>query len=226
MQEEIRKQLWALADPNYRKFSEKLIPGARNILGVSAPNVQKIARQILKMDWENYLRTANDDSFESIMLQGLVIGSAPIPTEQRLVLIGNFLPKIDNWAICDSFCGHWKIRGKDRELIWDFLQPFFRENRPFYLRFALIMLFKFIDGVHIDFIFLLLPKIRSNHRYVQLAIAWLVAECCLHFPEKTLRFLKSQTLDKFTQNRAIQKINESLRIAPSLKEQVRQWKQK
>ncbi|MDR1435451.1 MAG: DNA alkylation repair protein [Puniceicoccales bacterium] len=226
MREEICKQLWALADPNYQKFSQKLIPEGKNILGVRLPALRKIAKGIAKSDWKSYLQAAGDDSFEEITLQGLVIGYISIPLESRLTLIKNFVPKIDNWGICDTFCGTLKFNSEDKAILWDFLGPFFQDNRPFFLRFAIVMLFKFIDGERVDSIFSILSTVRQDHRHVTLAKAWLIAECCVHFPEKTIAFLGVQALDPSTQNVAIQKIMESFRIDALTKAKIRQLKQK
>jgi 3-methyladenine DNA glycosylase AlkD len=224
MQLEFKKQLYALADPKYQKFSQKLNPDGKNILGIRLPDLRKIAKQIAKSDWENYLQTATDDSFEAILLQGLVVGYVAIPIGKHLQLIENFIPKIDNWGICDSFCGTIKIEPEDRTIVWDFLQPFFQDDRPFFLRFAIVMLFKFIDGEHIDSIFTIISKIRHDNRYVKLAIAWLIGECCVYFPEKTIEFLKSKMLDSWTQSMAIRKITESFRLPYSVKILVKQCK--
>jgi 3-methyladenine DNA glycosylase AlkD len=224
MQSEIKKQLLALADPNYQKFSQKLIPNGKNILGIPIPVLRKIAKQIAKSDWENYLSMATDDFFEEILLQGLVIGYVPIAIEKRLQFIANFIPKIDNWGICDTFCSNLKFKPEDKSTVWNFLRPFFHDSRPFILRFAIIMLFKLIDEAYINDIFLIISKIHHDHRHVKLAIAWLIAECCVHFPEKTIAFLESKILDPHTQNIAIRKIRESFRIDHLIKIKILQWK--
>ncbi|MDR2371593.1 MAG: DNA alkylation repair protein [Puniceicoccales bacterium] len=224
MQSEIKRQLYELIDRDYQKFSQKLNPDGKNILGIRLPNLRKIAKQIAKSDWENYLRTATDDSFEEILLQGLVIGYIRIPIEGYLQLIKDFIPKIDNWATCDTFCGTIKISSKNSDIVWNFLQQFFRDDRPFFLRFALVMLFKFIDKEHIASIFTIISKIHSDNRYVKLAIAWLTGECCVYFSEQTINFLESKVLDPYVQNIAIRKITESFRIPFNVKIWIKQCK--
>ncbi|MDR1303362.1 MAG: DNA alkylation repair protein, partial [Puniceicoccales bacterium] len=150
---EIKRQLRSLADPNYQKFSQKLNPDAKNILGVRVVDLRKIAKQIVKSDWKIYIDAATDDSFEEILLQGLVIGYARVSIEKRLQLIEDFVPKIDNWGICDTFCGTIKIAATDKIIVWGFLQKFYQDSRPFHLRFAIVMLFKFIGEEYIDEIF-------------------------------------------------------------------------
>jgi 3-methyladenine DNA glycosylase AlkD len=217
MQLEIKRQLQALADSNYQKFSQKLNPNAQNILGIRVSDLRKIAKQIVKFDWETYLNGATDDSFEEILLQGLVIGYARISIERRLQLINTFVAKIDNWGICDTFCGTIKIAAPDRIVVWNFLQKFYQDDRPFHLRFAIVMLFKFINEKYIDDIFKIISSIHHDNRYVKLAVAWLIAECCARFSEKTIEFLAAKTMDPWTQNTAIRKISESFRVDTGVK---------
>ena len=70
----IRKQIEVLAEPDYKAFTSRLLPGVSNILGVRLPNLRKMAKEIAGRDWRTYLDNASDESFEEIMLQGLVIG--------------------------------------------------------------------------------------------------------------------------------------------------------
>ncbi len=106
----IKSQLLTLAESDYQKFSSRLLPGTKNILGVRLPYLRKIAKQIAKQEGLSYFDHASDSSFEELMLQGMVIGYLQqYPIEEILSLIANFVPKIDNWSTCDSFCTGLKI---------------------------------------------------------------------------------------------------------------------
>jgi len=121
----IREQLLELAEDEYKKFSSSLLPGIDNLLGVRLPALRKIAKQIAKKDWRNYLENANDIYFEEIMLQGMVLGYInEDDIENVLGYIVDFVPKISNWSICDSFCVGLKMTNKNKERIWDFLQQY------------------------------------------------------------------------------------------------------
>ena len=56
------------------KNSPVASPGTSNILGVRLPILRKLAKKIIRGDWRAYLASAQDQSFEEIMLQGMVIG--------------------------------------------------------------------------------------------------------------------------------------------------------
>lgn len=121
MQTVIKERLNELAEEEYRVFSTRLLPGVDNILGVRLPLLRKISKQLTKSDWREYLRTAQDDSFEEIMFQGMVIGCASYHADERLLDIKNFVPKIINWSVCDSFCVELKFTKDNAEEVWGFL---------------------------------------------------------------------------------------------------------
>ena len=98
----VKSELEGLAEPEYQKFSASLLPGVENILGVRIPKLRVIAKRIAKENWKEFLEDAKDDSFEEILLQGLVIGYAKANPTESITALDAFLPKIDNWSVCDS----------------------------------------------------------------------------------------------------------------------------
>lgn len=49
MENQVRKQIFELIDPDYQKVSASLNPGINNILGVRLPKLRKIERKLQKM---------------------------------------------------------------------------------------------------------------------------------------------------------------------------------
>ena len=139
--DEIRNRLESLAEPEFQRFASSLIPDLKPgfLLGVRLPKLRKISREIAGNDPQGYLKEARSDSFEEIMLQGMVIGCIPGKPEQVFPLIEDFLPKIDNWSICDSFCSSLKIAREYPEATWKLLRPLFQDSTCYYVRFAVVM---------------------------------------------------------------------------------------
>ena len=104
MNESIKKQLLDLADSDYQKFSSRLLPGIDNLLGVRFPILRQLAKQMTKEEWGTYLDEKDEIYFEEVMLEGMIIGYLNEPLEVRLQVIRDFIPKIKNWSVCDSFC--------------------------------------------------------------------------------------------------------------------------
>jgi 3-methyladenine DNA glycosylase AlkD len=221
----IRKRLFALAEENYRQFHSRLCPNTDNILGVRVPLLRNLAKEIAKGDWRTYLASAQNDYYEEVLLQGLVIGTVKADIEEILRYAADFIPKIDNWAICDGFCASLKITKKNPARVQTFLEPYLASTQEFELRFAIVMLLDFyISEESIDQVLLALDKIKHNGYYVKMAIAWAISICYIKYPEKTMHYLKHNTLDDFTYNKALQKITESIRITKEKKVLIRSMK--
>ena len=220
-----REQLLAVADPQYQAFSLKLIPDAGPVLGVRIPMIRKIARDIAADDFRKWLSEYECYWHEEILLQGLVIGYASMEADERLDYIRAFLPKIHNLAVCDSFCSQLKFTLKHKELVWDFLQPYFSSEKEFDVRFAVVMsLCFFIDDQHIGQIFTRMDQINHDGYYAKMAVAWAISVCYVTFPELTRSFLAQDRLDDFTHNKSLQKITESYRISSDEKILIRTLK--
>ncbi len=226
-QKKIQQELQALVDEKYREFSKRLIPGDDNILGVRLPVLRKIAKRMAKSDWRAYLETATDDSFEETLLQGMVIGYVEVGLEERLTMIKNYLPKIDNWSICDSFCSGLKFTKNHKEAVWQFLQPYLHSDETYEIRFGVVMFIDyFVEDHYLEPMFRNFNAIDCDDYYVKMAVAWAIASCYTVFPVMTMIYLKANTLDDVTYNKALQKITESRRVKTDLKGRIRCMKRK
>lgn len=207
---ELQARLRALAEPDYQTFASRLLPGVDNLLGVRIPHLRKLARQLAREDWRAALTAMGDGSFEEVLLQGLLIGCAKGTPAEILPHVAAFVPKIDNWSICDSFCSSLKLAAAYPEPVWDFLLPYLGSGREFSVRFAVVMLlFYYLDEAHIDRVLSLLDGVRQPDYYARMAVAWAVSIAYVRFPEKTLAYLQTCSLDDFTYNKALQKAVES-----------------
>lgn len=227
MQKNIKQQLATLAEEEYRIFSSGLLPNTDNVLGVRLPLLRQIAKQLAADNWQEYLQTAQDSTFEEIMLQGMVIGYVKCPFAERLLHIQNFVPKINNWSICDSFCVGLKFANKHPEEVWNFLQPYFSSKQEFDIRFAVVMLLTYyIQDTYIDEVLNILDYVQHDGYYVKMAVAWAISICYVKLPQRTMIYLKDNHLDDFTYNKALQKIRESLKVDKETKKLIRAMKRK
>ena len=202
-----------LAEEGHKEFSSRLLPNVDNILGVRLPHIRKIAKKIAEDNWRQYIDNAKGDYFEEIMLQGIVIGYVDCGLDERLLLIKDFVPKINNWSLCDSFCSGLKFTLKNKEKVWEFLQPYFNSRNEYEIRFAVVMLLNYyLDTIYIDRVLNILDHIDHEGYYVIMAVAWAVSFSYIKLPDITFDYLKENNLDKFTYNKAIQKIRESHQI--------------
>lgn len=224
MVQSIKQDLLELAEPKYQEFTSKLLPGIDNILGVRLPALRKLAKDILKDNPMEYLENATEDSFEEIMLQGMVIGGLK-DIDLVFHYIEEFLPKINNWSVCDSFCAGLKISKKYPKEMWQFIQPYLKDDREYFIRFAVVMLLNYyVDEEHIAEALQAIDQIKHDAYYVKMAVAWAISIYYIKLPERTLEYLKYNSLDDFTYNKALQKITESLRVDKETKQMIRNMK--
>ena len=226
---EIKKHLLKLADKKYQEFHNKLCPNTNNIIGVRVPVLRKYAKELIQQyEIKNLLSNIDNEYYEEIMLQGMIIGLSKEKDFNVIKdYIKDFIPKIDNWAVCDGFCAGLKITKKYKKDMWEFIQEYLKSDKEFYLRFSIVMILDFyIEKEYLQKDFEIFNNIRNNKYYVQMAIAWAVSLCLIKYYDETIKYLKSKNckLDDFTYNKALQKARESFRITNVQKEELKKMK--
>lgn len=219
----MRNKLFALKDEKYRQFNASLLPDIDNVIGVRVPDVRKLAKELAKTDgWQNY---KDDLYYEEIMIQGLVIGYAKLEAQERLEYLRIFVPKINNWGVCDVVCSNLKFVNKNKALVWDFLQPYLVSEKEFEIRFVVVMLLDyFIDDEYIDRVLKILDSISHEGYYAKMAVAWALSVCFVKQWDKTLEYFKHSNLPKWTFNKTVQKTCESFRVPDDRKKLLKKMR--
>ena len=224
----IRTRLESLADPAYRDFQSSLLPNVNNILGVRIPQLRALAKTIARQDdWRSFVETEDCLYYEETMLQGIIIGIAKMQPEERMQYARMFIPRINNWAVCDIFCGELKSLVKERkEETWELLKTYLSAQTEFEIRFGIVMLLHYIDEKHIDEILAYADSFTHEAYYARMAMAWLLSVCFVKFPNKTMYYLQQSSLDTWTYNKTLQKTIESLRVDKETKQILRSMKRR
>lgn len=223
--DDIRKKLFELQDLKYKEFHSGLCPNVDKIIGVRVPQLKQIAKEIAKKDHKEFLENAQDEYYEELVLQGLVIGYSKTTIEETFKYLKSFVPKINSWAVCDTTCSNLKITKKYMREMWKFLEKYINSDREYEIRFALVMYLNYyLTEEYMDEILEKIDKITNKEYYVQMAIAWLVSFAYIKQKEKTEKYLYKNNLDKFTLNKSIQKICESYRVSDEDKIKLRKLK--
>ena len=224
----IKNDLKELADTKYKEFHSKLCPGTNNILGVRVPVLRKYAKDFIKLYPNNNYKDIDDEFYEEILLQGMLIGiQAKDDYDENINNLEYFIQKIDNWAICDIFVGGLKFIRKNPELYWNFIKKYVTKTKEFEKRFAyVIILIYYINDKYIDEVLEILISETSEDYYVYMAVAWALSVCLVKYYDKALNVLKKSNLNKITYNKALQKACESYRITNIQKMELRSIKKK
>lgn len=222
---EIRKILFELQDKKYKEFHSGLCPNNENIIGVRIPALRKLAKEISKEDWRKFLNENKNEYYEETMLEGFVIGYAKMELEERFNLLTTFVPKIDNWAVCDCTCSTFKFVQKNEKEMWEFIKTYLNSSKEFELRFAIIIILDYyLTDEYVDEVFRIFDKVKKEDYYVKMAIAWTLQVAYVKYREKTIKYLENNKLDDFTYNKAIQKMIESYRISEEDKVRLKEMK--
>ena len=208
-----RRILEEEAEPNYRDFTSKLIPGKEGIMGVRIPKIRALAKRIIKDDWESFLEE-EPGCFEEEFLRGLVIATAPMDTERRLEYTVEFLNCIDNWSTCDSFCSSWKYPKKDSERVHSYFRSLIDSGQEYRMRVSVVFrMSHFIDDQHVEGLLSDIESYRNEGYYYKMGAAWAASFCYIAYPEKTMAVLKAGKMDDWVYRKTIQKICESYRVS-------------
>ncbi len=228
MRTEVRAEIAALAEPAYRDFSQKLLPGCGGIQGVRLPALRRLARELARTGgWRDYLAEyfAEDGPgrwFEEDMLAGMCIGAAKLPAEEAVSLARRFRPRIGNWSVCDSFCTGFRAVSREREAFWPFVTECLETGEEYGVRLgAVLLLAHYRMPEWADRAVALLAENSHPGYYARMAAAWALSMFYLDFPEKVLPLLEGGALRPEVRRMTIRKICESRRPSPEEKARLR-----
>ena len=224
-----------LNDEKYRQGHIRIINALteRRILGLHLPEMKQAAKTLAKQaDALDILHAFEQEhqadrfslTYEETLVWGLTINALKCSWEERLSFLKRYIPALDNWAVCDSFCcnAKWALKIPPQAL-WDFLLPYYQSNKEFEVRFAIVMsmcyLLKeewllpiFEKLQQID-----LPSIQSEYTnlpspyYVRMGMAWLLATALAKFPNETRNFVNVSSLTEEVKRLYARKARESFK---------------
>lgn len=215
-----------IRDEKYKEFHSSLVLNSKyEMIGIRVPTMKKIAKEIAKTtDLEKFLEYAQDKYYEEVMIQGLVISHIK---DEKLFYkyFKKHINKIDNWALCDTFCSAIKIIKKYEDKYFKEAINMSLNKKEFISRVGLVIILDhFISKENINTIYETLNKINSDKFYINMAEAWLVCELYIKYSSETKEFIKNNNLNKFTQNKAISKIHDSYRVSAEEKDLLNEYR--
>ena len=235
-----------LEDEHYRNGHLRVInalEGTR-IMGVHIPQLKNLAKELSRRSdavtlLNSFVHELHVGSlyFEEKIIWGLLINAIKATEQQKYSFLRTFVPAMDNWAVCDTICCNIKWI-KDKEALWEYLQPYFDSDKEFEVRFAIVMsMIFFLDTESfqkvterldsIDFSKIqsefLSPKeakvaeqvrgVAKGERpyYVRMAVAWLLATALANLPEQTRAYVNACNLPEDVIRLYKRKVRESFR---------------
>lgn len=246
-------------DARYREGHLRVVNAlpCRKVLGLHTPEMKQIAKQLSRGGGEAVMSDgvclcSNGKeliscfeqvssailSHEELMIWGFLINFERCDLSMHFDMLTKFVPVMDNWAVCDAFCANAKWMAKaDKELLWNFLQPWFVSECEFEVRFAVVasMCYLLCEG-WVEKVFARIERLRfddivSQYRtikgkpksvqegsvqgaspyYVRMGVAWLLATALAKFPERTRSFVRESQLPSDVIRLYVRKARESFR---------------
>ena len=248
------------SDARYREGHLRVVNALpeRRVVGLHSPEIKQVAKQLAREGGEvvlpngTHLICANGTEvirafeavpseclcYEETVIWGYLINLEKCSLDERLAMLGRYVPVLDNWAVCDSYCAHakWMVRA-DKETLWAFLERWFDSEREFEVRFAVVMaMCYFLSEEWLNKVFERINRldfgcIKSKYKtvkgkpkvaqqgtvqgaepyYVRMGVAWLLATALAKFPDATRAFARSSNLPADVVKLYIRKARESFR---------------
>lgn len=228
---DITAELRASADISFLDFNAKLVPNIdkRTMVGIRVPKLREYAKLLgLRCNsekLETFLHSLPHTLFEENMLHAIVLGNFAATENEAFALLEEFLPFIDNWAVCDVIrIKAFASQHADTPAILRKLTQWSESSHTYTIRFAVVTLLNaFLDAPRYEPSQLnVVANIHSDDYYVNMARAWYFATALAKQWDTTIEIFLPQAptnerLDDWTHNKSIQKARESFRITAEQK---------
>lgn len=221
----IQKRLFELSDEKNADFSAKLTPGIdrEKFLGVRIPASRKLAKEIIKEnEHKDFLNSLPHKYYDENILHSILISEIK-DYDECIKYVDEFLPYVDNWAVCDTMSPK-AFKNKHERLMNDILR-WVDSDQTYTIRFGLkILMAHFLDNDFKNEYLEISAKIKSDEYYINMMIAWFYATALAKQWDSTIVYIENSVLDKWVHNKAIQKARESYRITAEQKEYLKSLK--
>ena len=222
MYQDFRSKLISLTDEKYREFTKKSISCDRPYLGVRIPDIRNLVKTIPKDQLDEFI-AEKPTAIEEVIARSFAI--ARLPYEEMLRVFDSHVDLFDNWCVVDTFCASLRktIKKHEDDFYGQKVESLLNSNHEFAIRTGLVSLLDFyVQPKYISLIFERIERLKDRKEYyVRMAIAWLLAECFIKYPDETLAYIKNSKLNSWTFNKAISKICDSYRVDSGTKKQIK-----
>ena len=249
-----------LTDARYREGHLRVVNALpeRRVMGLHSPEIKQIAKSLSREGDEVVMPDGTHRfcvngvevirafeavpseylCYEETVIWGYLINLEKCSFDERLAMLTRYVPVLDNWAVCDSYCAHAKwMACADKATLWAFLQRWFDSEHEFEVRFAVVVaMCYFLNEEWLRRVFARLNSLNFDHikskyktvkgkpkvaqqgtvqgaepYYVRMGVAWLLATALAKFPDATRAFVRSSNLPEDVVKLYIRKARESFR---------------
>lgn len=216
----VLERLKSLADEGYKAFQEKLIPeiSADDILGVRIPAIRAVAKEMSAEEKQVFLQSLPHTYLEENLLHGAII-QLEKDFSRAVALTEEFLPYVDNWAVCDTFSPACFAKHPDK--LFDIATKWACSDRIYTARYGIVCLKCYFLGENFrPEILETVSRIHGEY-YLNMAAAWFFAEAVTKKPEFAIPYFEQGKLDADVMKKAVRKALDSFRVPQATKEYLK-----
>ncbi len=214
-----------IKDDKYRDFTAKLLPTVdpKTIIGVKIPDVKAYAKKYVKdEESKEFINKLPHDYMEEYLLHAQLI-SLNKDIDEVIDLLDKFLPYVNNWSVCDTIKPTIIKKYPDKFL--SVIKKWIKSKEEYRVRFCIVILLNYyLDDNFSDEINELVLNIKRDEFYINMARAWYFSFALIKQYDKTIHIFEEGLLDKWTNNKSIQKARESFRIDNNIKDILLKYK--
>lgn len=221
----VYKELLKNKDEKFRLFESNLLPtiDIKNIIGVRGPIYKSISKKLYQTG--EYIKFIDDTPhkyLEENLVHAHIIDYIK-DYDECIHAIKKLLPYIDNWMVSDCIASKVLEKNKDKFII--FINKCLKSNKVYTIRLGISFLKKYYldEDFNPDHIKKVI-SVKNDDYYVKMMQAWYFAEGLTKQYDSFIKIIKTKKLDKFIQNKSIQKARESFRISNRLKNDLLKYK--
>lgn len=192
--------LFTFEDLEYKSFNSKIVL-KDNLIGIRIPILKKIAKELAKGNYKEFISIMNHNYHEEVLIHGLILGYIKDPMNY----FDDYIKYMKDWQSCDTTISNMKCFKYNQDI--NYIKKYLNHRVGY-----VILLNYYIKDEYIDELYNIVDSYNSNNYYVKMAVAWLLSYLIIYDKNRAVEYLKKSKLDDFTYNKGIQKAIESKKI--------------
>ena len=192
--------LFSFEDLEYKNFNSKLVL-KNNLIGIRVPILKKIAKELAKGNYKEFISIMNHNYHEEVLIHGLILGYIKDPMNY----FDDYIKYMNDWQSCDITISNMKYFKYNQDI--NYIKKYLYHRVGY-----VILLTYYIKDEYIDELYNIVDNYNSDNYYVKMAVAWLLSYLIIYDKNRAVKYLKKSKLDNFTYNKGIQKAIESKKI--------------
>ena len=192
--------LFSFEDLEYKNFNSKLVL-KNNLIGIRVPILKKIAKELAKGNYKEFISIMNHNYHEEVLIHGLILGYI----KDHMNYFDDYIKYMNDWQSCDITISNMKYFKYNQDI--NYIKKYLYHRVGY-----VILLTYYINDEYIDELYNIVDNYNSDNYYVKMAVAWLLSYLIIYDKNRAVKYLKKSKLDDFTYNKGIQKAIESKKI--------------